>query len=119
MKSNEDPFLIGWDKNNWLSDRYFHGSIDEILLYNRILSDEEVKKLYENGFFGIVGNEQVCQGQYGEAYNLAGMDEMTDFQWTYYGNGCDNIRNFEKRFGGLRRQCYKRKSGRSWEKCKE
>ncbi|MCK4550630.1 MAG: LamG domain-containing protein, partial [Candidatus Aenigmarchaeota archaeon] len=42
---NKEPFRIGWD--NFKTERYFHGKIDEVRIYNRALSDEEIKAHYD------------------------------------------------------------------------
>lgn len=44
-QTNNEPLLIGWDRNTWLSDRHFNGIIDEIRIYNRALSKEEFQYL--------------------------------------------------------------------------
>jgi len=36
------PFTIGW-----IGDKYFNGFIDEVRIYNRVLSEEEIKKHYK------------------------------------------------------------------------
>ncbi len=46
FEATDQPLFIGWDQNRWLSHRHFKGSIDDVRLYNRSLSDEEVLKLY-------------------------------------------------------------------------
>ena len=42
---NNEPVRIGVDLN---LSRYFKGIIDEILIYNRVLTDEEILKLYND-----------------------------------------------------------------------
>ena len=49
-----DPYEIQYSmpycyigKSMWSGDRYFDGTIDEFMVYNRAISEEEVKELYE------------------------------------------------------------------------
>jgi hypothetical protein len=49
LNSNTEPLLIGWDMNTWISDRHFQGSIDDVRIYNRVLSSYEILQLYNNG----------------------------------------------------------------------
>jgi len=44
--NNNEPLLIGWDKNQYLSHRHFNGAIDDFRIYNRILTKEEIIQLY-------------------------------------------------------------------------
>ena len=46
LQTNREPLLIGWDMNTWLSHRHFKGSIDEVRIYNRVLSKREIRRLY-------------------------------------------------------------------------
>lgn len=51
FSSNNEPLIIGWDKNRWLSHRHFKGSIDDIRIYNRALNKEEVLQLFNEVTF--------------------------------------------------------------------
>ncbi len=87
MKINDDPLLIGWDMNTWLSDRYFKGEIDEVMIYNRILDESEINEMFDINNSIISGNKNVCQGKNGEIYQVLNMGGMSDYQWSYSGNG--------------------------------
>ena len=45
---NIDKWIIGRDR--LISNRFFDGSIDEVLLYNVALTDQQVQALYNNGY---------------------------------------------------------------------
>jgi hypothetical protein len=45
MQTNSDPVRIGLD----YSQRYFNGRIDDIRLYNRVLTEQEIQALYHEG----------------------------------------------------------------------
>ena len=68
---------------------FFCGKIDDILVYNRALSDEEVKKLYTPDCFefSIHGEINVCQGEENIAYYLTPNNTITNYEWTYTGTG--------------------------------
>ena len=44
---NDEAFDIGYRSTNL--DRYFNGSIDDVRIYNRALSAQEIKQLYQQG----------------------------------------------------------------------
>jgi hypothetical protein len=46
LQANNEPLLIGWDMNTWLSHRHFKGSIDDVRIYNRALKKNEIRRLY-------------------------------------------------------------------------
>ncbi len=47
MQINNEPLLIGWDQNTYINpNRRFTGIIDDIRIYNRALSNEEIQLLY-------------------------------------------------------------------------
>ena len=62
--TNSDPYntesFDDWDvsqnwyigKSNWSQDPYFPGIIDEVAIYNRLLTLEEIQQHYENGLNG-------------------------------------------------------------------
>ncbi len=87
MRINSDPLLIGWDQNPWLSDRFFRGKIDEVMIYNRILSPDEVEEMYDIDKSRITGSHIVCQGLTGESYSVFGMDGTSAYSWNYSGTG--------------------------------
>jgi hypothetical protein len=43
---NEAPITIGKASSNSLRQRYFNGKIDDLRIYNRVLSENEVKELF-------------------------------------------------------------------------
>jgi hypothetical protein len=47
------PLRIGANSNN--ANYYFTGDIDEVRIWNRVLSENEMKKAYEEGSFNIEG----------------------------------------------------------------
>ena len=44
---DNNPLAIG--KNPAGSDRYYNGNIDDIRIYNRALSEDEIQALYHEG----------------------------------------------------------------------
>jgi hypothetical protein len=46
MQINNENLYIGWDQNSYLGDRHFEGFIDDIRIYNRALSEQEMQLLY-------------------------------------------------------------------------
>jgi len=46
---NGNPFVIGARETSGVRDRWFKGKIDEVLIFNRSLSSEEVSALYNAG----------------------------------------------------------------------
>jgi Concanavalin A-like lectin/glucanases superfamily len=46
MQTNSENLYIGWDQNSYLGDRHFEGSIDDIRIYNRALTEYEIQLLY-------------------------------------------------------------------------
>jgi gliding motility-associated-like protein len=72
----------------------FDGKIDDIRIYNRALSEVEIKRLYneecnisQTDSSKINGIIQVCQGQKDVSYNVQGMNDILNYSWTYSGNG--------------------------------
>jgi hypothetical protein len=58
IPTNDQPVTIG----GWGSpSRYFNGTIDDVVLFNRALSDYEIQQLYENAG-ASTGNEQGLVG---------------------------------------------------------
>ena len=52
--SKDKPFTIGVHSS---ISAYFDGTIDDVRIYNRALSAEEIQQLYQNGFGDVVGLE--------------------------------------------------------------
>ncbi|MEV4315644.1 LamG domain-containing protein [Actinocrispum sp. NPDC049592] len=50
------PMVLGRNKDNGLTGNQWHGSIDELRAYSRVLSDAEIR--------GIVGGDAVARGQW-------------------------------------------------------
>jgi gliding motility-associated-like protein len=71
----------------------FHGKIDDIILYNRPLTETEILNLYETSCNNpislgkINGSKEVCRGQKGVIYNVENMQDVTSYLWTYSGTG--------------------------------
>jgi len=49
IASAESEFRIG---NRSIADRPFKGIIDDVMLFNRALTDEEIKDIYQHGGYG-------------------------------------------------------------------
>ena len=45
---NDSPILVGKATYNSLSTRYFNGKIDDLRIYSRILSKQEIESIYIN-----------------------------------------------------------------------
>lgn len=90
-----DSFKIGWDDLNGYS-RFFSGKIDEVRIYNRALTPDEVTKLYLDGICtnSTVNDTIVCAVSsenfkaYSPKYQLLKIDSLK----TKTG-GCDSIVN--------------------------
>jgi len=63
------------------SERYFHGLIDEVRIYNRALSPSEIKYLYHNPF-DLIDPEHLVLW-----LNLAGIDVANGKWWDLSGKG--------------------------------
>jgi gliding motility-associated-like protein len=77
---------------------FFTGDIDDIRIYDRVLTDNEILSLYTNNCnnflqdSGIInGMESVCQGQSGVGYNVQNMDSIISYTWSYNGTGATII----------------------------
>jgi gliding motility-associated-like protein len=71
--------------------QYFNGSIDDIMIFDRILSDAEIASLYitncnKQQLSSIAGNANVCQGQQAVNFNVQPLIGAT-FTWSYSGTG--------------------------------
>ena len=72
--SNTWDLTIG---NGWTGEKSFIGSIDDILIYNRVLNESEIISLFNEGKYSDVvidinidGNDTVCAGQ-GSDYTVS------------------------------------------------
>ena len=54
IASNDEPLQIGFDPFV-VQDRHFSGLIDEVRIYNRALSDAEIKAIYDAGIAAMAG----------------------------------------------------------------
>ena len=45
FNSNDEPIYIGKSNNFWNTFSNFKGEIDDVMFYNRELSEEEIKQL--------------------------------------------------------------------------
>jgi gliding motility-associated-like protein len=95
MQKTKDPLLIGWDRNTYLSDRFFEGEIDEVMIYNRALNAKEILDLFESDKT-ISGSKMVCQGQKGVSYSVSNLNGNGGFFWSYNGMGATIHANSDK-----------------------
>ena len=72
-------WYVGWDYG--FSNRYIKGLIAQILIYNRALSESEIKYLYHNPFDPIDPEHLVLW------LNLAGIDVANSKWWDLSGKG--------------------------------
>ena len=49
ISSSADSLYIGMDYGDHSDARYFNGEIDNVMIFNRVLSDGEVDALYNGG----------------------------------------------------------------------
>lgn len=75
--------------------QYFNGSIDDLMIFNRVLSDTEIASLYNmtcnnQVLSDIVGNNTVCQGQQDVEFNVQALNGVT-YRWSYSGTGATII----------------------------
>jgi gliding motility-associated-like protein len=81
------PLMIGGSQFGFTTvDYMFNGSIDDVLIYNRALSDTEIRKLY---YFDckqpeLIGNQVVCQGEKNKLYSIDKINNA-DYSWSYSG----------------------------------
>ncbi|MCK4662775.1 MAG: LamG domain-containing protein [Bacteroidales bacterium] len=47
ISDNSTPFRIGLQSQNFSNSSYYRGAIDDIVVYNRALSKNEIRLLYE------------------------------------------------------------------------
>ena len=78
------------------SNEYYLGKIDDVRIYNRVLTECEVSSLYytndnnPNSSY-IIGDSVVCQGQKNVSYNVENMDSIISYVWSYSGIGATII----------------------------
>ncbi len=74
---------------NLTKDSYYMGSIDDVMIYDRALSADEVLQLYYSKctLSEIEGPTDVCQGQQQVSYSLYSLYGSATYQWEYSGNG--------------------------------
>ncbi len=75
-------------------EHFMNGKIDDIRIYNRVLTPGEILSLNNLNCCdslpdpaAISGIKEVCQGQKGVSYIVSNMDSITNYIWTYSGNG--------------------------------
>jgi gliding motility-associated-like protein len=69
----------------------FIGAIDEVRIYNRALSEIEVKQLYDSypvcSLSEISGPTEVCQGQNNLVFSVIPLENGSNYDWKYTGIG--------------------------------
>jgi gliding motility-associated-like protein len=99
----EDDSLMHNYSNDWIIGAYseyfsdiinngpwfYNGDMDDIRIYNRSLSQEEISALfYSDCYSGLInGVSEVCQGQTNVRYNVQYFDCVTSYAWDYSGTG--------------------------------
>ncbi|HNX88445.1 MAG TPA: C10 family peptidase [Paludibacteraceae bacterium] len=95
--SGSEPLAIGMHYFSGVPSIWtypFKGKIDDILIYNRVLSDAEVLQIYQssNSVIGlpsaagtIAGTATVCQGQNSVTYTVPLITNATSYVWTLPG----------------------------------
>jgi gliding motility-associated-like protein len=78
------------DNGGW--NTAFKGCIDDIRIYNRALSTEEILNLYNdlncNTLLGLINGEgEVCQGQKNIRFFVQSLESATSYTWNYSGTG--------------------------------
>jgi gliding motility-associated-like protein len=86
--SGDYAAIIG-GRSNLTKQNYFDGALDDVLIYNRALSAEEVLRLYYSKctLSEINGEREVCQGQQQVPYYVQTLYSTADYSWNYSGNG--------------------------------
>jgi gliding motility-associated-like protein/uncharacterized repeat protein (TIGR01451 family) len=90
INTNNEPFLIGWDQNQWLAEetnRHFSGKIDEVMLYNRALDETEIMAISKLNPAHINGQEVICPNDKELSYSVLYMDGYYSYLWDYSGGG--------------------------------
>jgi hypothetical protein len=78
--SKDRPFAIGAHST---IDAYFDGIIDDVRVYNRALSAEEVWELYQGGGGGLIAHWEFDEGEGDIAYDSAGDNDGTIYGATW------------------------------------
>jgi gliding motility-associated-like protein len=88
--SSEYTALIGC-RSNYKYDDYFQGVIDDLYVYDRPLTNEEVLELYKStcGVHFIEGLQAICAGQENVNYNYPDVPGYTSYEWNYSGRNVD------------------------------
>jgi gliding motility-associated-like protein len=88
--SPEYTALIGC-RSNYKYDDYFKGNIDDLYVYDRPLSNEEVLELYQSScaIGTIEGIQEVCAGQENVIYRYPAVPGYTNYEWKYSGENID------------------------------
>jgi len=83
------PLMIGGSEFGYTSPDYmFNGSIDEVRIYDRELTVDEVVSLYYYDCLisDIYGENEVCQGQQNVNYSIQPISNV-NYAWDYTGTG--------------------------------
>jgi gliding motility-associated-like protein len=86
--------LIGC-RSNFKYDDYFQGDIDDLYIYNRPLSNDEILELCKSTCVvgTIEGLLEVCAGQENVAYTYPAAPGYTNYNWTYSGDHVNIVNN--------------------------
>jgi len=79
LATNDNDLLIG-KQNIGLSPRYFNGTMDEVRIWNRALSPEEINASYNSGVYRLYNN----------------FINLNDGQYEYYAYAIDTAGNWNK-----------------------
>ena len=68
---------------------FYQGSVDDINIYDRVLTNDEIRQLYVTNCTEILinGAINVCQGDKNIIYNVISDTELTNYEWSYSGTG--------------------------------
>ncbi len=68
---------------------YLHGKIDDVMIFDKALTDDEIKELYSIDCYEtlLTGESIVCQGDENIVYSLISSVGLTNYTWTYSGTG--------------------------------
>lgn len=83
------PLMIGSCDYGYTSPDYlFNGSIDDVRIYNRELTIDEILSLFKSECLisDIIGENEVCQGQQNVNYSVQPIG-IVDYSWNYTGTG--------------------------------
>ncbi|MBN2275276.1 MAG: gliding motility-associated C-terminal domain-containing protein [Bacteroidales bacterium] len=76
-------------RSNYGSYSFFNGIIDDISIYNRALSEQEIVRLFDSkcSVGQINGETEVCQGQQQVPYYIQIFNGASNYDWSYSGSG--------------------------------